>query len=226
MEIAVAQLLGKIEGQEDLASALIQHLPGENQRVAGEVLWRLLNHPNAEVRGIAYRFVRFLEDDLSLRRGASPLVNYVSEKQDSRDWELLIEKNLKGEIQADWQRIAEERLITSVVKRLLDILISFIVIFISAPLFVLLIVLLRLESRYDAPTLFITRRLGQGGKPFPYFRLNAMSIDPDSGSKYLGTIGLLLLSTGLDRLPTFINVLRGEMSLVGPHPLYLSQLDR
>lgn len=82
------------------------------------------------------------------------------------------------------------------------------------------------------PVLFRQKRPGLHGKPFTLYKLRTMTLerDPDGhflpDEKRLTPLGLFLRSSSLDELPELINVINGEMSLVGPRPLLMEYLDR
>lgn len=109
-------------------------------------------------------------------------------------------------------------------KRLLDIVLAAAGLGIAWPLVVLGAVAIRLESK--GPVLFRQRRVGQYGKQFQIFKLRTMTHQAETngpkftaaGDSRITTVGRLLRRTKIDELPQLINVLRGEMSLVGPRP--------
>ena len=116
-------------------------------------------------------------------------------------------------------------------KRIFDLLAALGLILIFAPLFLLVVLAARLTS--VGPVLFRTQRVGKGNKLFTMYKFRTMRIDtpqvathllkePD---QFLTPIGKLLRRTSLDELPQLINVLRGEMSLVGPRPALFNQDD-
>lgn len=82
------------------------------------------------------------------------------------------------------------------------------------------------------PILFKQTRPGLYGRPFQILKFRTMRIDPklgggiDSDAQRLTRVGLLLRKTSLDELPELWNVIRGDMSLVGPRPLLTQYLDR
>ncbi len=115
-------------------------------------------------------------------------------------------------------------------KRLLDITISLIALLVFAPLLLLIALLVRLQM--GAPVLFRQTRPGLGGKPFKMFKFRTMRDAYDAQGNLLPdaeritSLGQFLRRTSLDELPEFINVLKGEMSLVGPRPLLMQYLER
>jgi lipopolysaccharide/colanic/teichoic acid biosynthesis glycosyltransferase len=109
-------------------------------------------------------------------------------------------------------------------KRLLDILLGSFILWLILPLLILVYLLIQI---FDGPPfLFRQLRVGQGGKDFEVIKFRTMSLETTSvqGSFDMGSsvrvtrIGALLRRTKLDELPQFWNVVRGDMSLVGPRP--------
>ena len=109
-------------------------------------------------------------------------------------------------------------------KRILDIIGAAAALVIASPILFLCAVLVRLESR--GPAFFRQWRVGQNGKPFRVIKLRTMVHGADtqgpkitaSGDPRITTVGRFLRKTKLDELPQLFNVLRNEMSLVGPRP--------
>ncbi len=111
------------------------------------------------------------------------------------------------------------------VKRIMDILVSLTVLIVGAPLWLLISLLIRITS--PGPALFKQERIGQNGKPFTMIKYRSMRHDAEkiTGPKWadendprITPLGRFLRKTRLDEIPQFINVLKGEMSLVGPRP--------
>lgn len=132
------------------------------------------------------------------------------------------------------------------IKRLMDVVVSAVALLLLAPLFLLVALVVKLSSK--GPILFKQERLGQFGKPFTFLKFRSMYVNNDphihrefmkrviSGNhedegdsqkqKYykmtndprITRVGRFLRKTSLDELPQFFNVLRGDMSLVGPRP--------
>jgi lipopolysaccharide/colanic/teichoic acid biosynthesis glycosyltransferase len=117
----------------------------------------------------------------------------------------------------------------AMIKRAIDILGSLLAILLLGWLMVLIAVLVRLGSR--GPAVFRQRRAGRGGRPFTLYKFRTMRQDADpyapsprsEADARLTRLGKLLRRTSLDELPQFFNVLKGDMSLVGPRPLYERQ---
>ena len=115
-------------------------------------------------------------------------------------------------------------------KRLCDVFMSGLLILVLAPLFFTIAVCIRV--RMGPPVLFRQRRPGRGGVPFTLvkFRTMVSEIAPDgtklSDEERLSKLGRWLRATSLDELPELVNVLRGQMSLVGPRPLLMEYLPR
>ena len=118
-----------------------------------------------------------------------------------------------------------ESLDYAVLKRAFDITFSAFVLLITAPIFGLIALLVRLSS--PGPIFFSQERVGLNGKSFRMFKFRTMRQSPVSESDTLWTthgdsrrtpIGTFLRKTSLDELPQFINVLMGKMSVVGPRP--------
>lgn len=118
--------------------------------------------------------------------------------------------------------------------RLRDLLIGSVLVLMLAPVFALCALAVRWSSA--GPALFRQRRLGLGGKPFLLLKFrsmtqNAPELRNADGSAYTGgddprvtRVGRFLRKTSLDELPQLFNVLRGDMSLVGPRPDQVDQL--
>ena len=115
-----------------------------------------------------------------------------------------------------------------VIKRMLDIILSLFGILLLSPVYLVLFFLVR--SRLGTPVLFTQERPGQGGKIFRLYKFRTMTDERDSDGELLPDevrltrFGRLLRSTSLDELPEFFNILKGDMSFIGPRPLLVRYL--
>ena len=115
-------------------------------------------------------------------------------------------------------------------KRVLDLTLAIPAVIMLAPVMALVALMVRLKL--DAPVLFRQQRPGLYGHPFTILKFRTMTNTRDSQGSLLPDVerltpfGRFLRRTSLDELPALINVLRGEMSLVGPRPLLIRYLDR
>ena len=116
-------------------------------------------------------------------------------------------------------------------KRIFDLTMALVLMLILAPLLLLVVLAIRLTS--VGPVLFRTRRVGKNSRLFTMYKFSSMKADtpqvathllkkPD---QFLTPVGGILRRTSLDELPQLINVLRGDMSLVGPRPALFNQDD-
>jgi exopolysaccharide biosynthesis polyprenyl glycosylphosphotransferase len=133
--------------------------------------------------------------------------------------------------------------VSLMIKHLADRVIAALLLVLASPLLFLLALLVRLDS--PGPVLFRQRRAGINGRPFTLFKFRSMRRDAEQHQEELQAfnemsgpvfkmeddprvtrLGRFLRRHSLDELPQLLNVLRGEMSLVGPRPLPLSEVDR
>jgi lipopolysaccharide/colanic/teichoic acid biosynthesis glycosyltransferase len=116
------------------------------------------------------------------------------------------------------------------VKRLFDIISSAAGLIVISPLLVVLAVLVRLKL--GSPILFRQQRPGLGGKAFVIYKFRTMTDQRDASGNLLPdeqrlpAFGRFLRSTSFDELPELLNVLKGDMSIVGPRPLMMKYLSR
>lgn len=117
----------------------------------------------------------------------------------------------------------------SKIKRILDFIISLIALIVFSP--IMIIVAILVYVKLGSPIIFKQDRPGKDGKVFKMYKFRTML---DSYNKFgealpdeerLTTFGKILRSTSLDELPELINVIRGDMSLVGPRPLLVEYLE-
>ncbi|MCS7053698.1 MAG: sugar transferase [Ignavibacterium sp.] len=116
----------------------------------------------------------------------------------------------------------------SFIKRFTDIIISLFVLTISFPLFIIAMIAIKLDSK--GPVFFIHERTGLGGKPFKMIKFrgmidNALAHGPvltQENDPRITRVGKILRRTSFDEVPQFINVLIGNMSVIGPRPEMIS----
>lgn len=115
-----------------------------------------------------------------------------------------------------------------VIKRLLDLLLSLCGIIVLSPVYLVLWVLVRIKL--GKPALFTQERPGKDGKLFKLYKFRSMTSERDASGELLPDevrltrFGRLLRSTSLDELPELFNILKGDMSLIGPRPLLVRYL--
>jgi lipopolysaccharide/colanic/teichoic acid biosynthesis glycosyltransferase len=119
------------------------------------------------------------------------------------------------------------------VNRPLDLALAGVLLVVTAPLLALVALAIRLESR--GPVFYRQRRVGKDGRPFELLKLRTMVPGAESmgagiyvleGDPRITRVGRLLRRFSLDELPNLVNVVRGELALVGPRPTVQEQVDR
>ena len=119
------------------------------------------------------------------------------------------------------------------IRRAVDILVSSVVLLVSSPVIVLAMLAIRLES--PGPVIYSQRRAGRDGRVFDVLKLRTMvdgaehvgaGLAVDADDPRITRVGAFLRRTSLDELPNLLNVLRGEMSVIGPRPTLPAQVDR
>jgi lipopolysaccharide/colanic/teichoic acid biosynthesis glycosyltransferase len=117
--------------------------------------------------------------------------------------------------------------------RVLDVVVAAALLLVAAPLLALAALVIRLESR--GPVFYRQLRVGRDGEPFELWKLRTMVPGAESmgagiyvleGDPRITRTGRLLRRFSLDELPNLVNVLRGEMAIVGPRPTVQEQVDR
>ena len=120
----------------------------------------------------------------------------------------------------------------SLVKRIMDITLIIVTFPITLPIMAITAIAIRLESEGGA--MFIQNRVGQGGKEFKIYKFRSMCKDSEkdgaqfasSGDMRVTRIGKFIRKTRIDELPQFFNVLKGDMSLIGPRPEQKAFVDK
>ena len=116
------------------------------------------------------------------------------------------------------------------IKRLLDFTLSLCAIVVLSPVLVILAILVK--TKLGSPILFTQDRPGKDGKIFKMYKFRSMTDERDEDGNLLSdeirltSFGKKLRSTSLDELPELFNILKGDMSIVGPRPLLVEYLPR
>jgi undecaprenyl phosphate N,N'-diacetylbacillosamine 1-phosphate transferase len=117
-----------------------------------------------------------------------------------------------------------------IIKRGIDIVFSSIVLLVTAPIMLVLICLIKLESKGSA--FYIQKRVGRYGKVFNVYKLRTMYVNSEQNGGGVRTIdndpritriGKLIRSCSLDEFPQFYNILKGDMSYIGPRPISIEE---
>lgn len=116
-------------------------------------------------------------------------------------------------------------------KRLFDFVMSLIGIIVLSP--IILIVALAVKLTSPGPMLFKQRRIGKNNDEFQIYKFRTMRIDTpnvpthllENPEQWITPVGKFLRKTSLDELPQLFNILKGEMSIVGPRPALYNQID-
>lgn len=109
-------------------------------------------------------------------------------------------------------------------KRLFDLVFSLLALIVLSPVILLVAALVR--TFIGAPVLFKQQRPGYRGTPFFIYKFRTMKDGAESDAERLTRLGGILRALSLDELPELVNILRGEMSFVGPRPLLMEYLPR
>ncbi|ASG68537.1 lipid carrier--UDP-N-acetylgalactosaminyltransferase [Francisella halioticida] len=119
-----------------------------------------------------------------------------------------------------------------VIKKFMDLFLSLVGFILLSPIFILLIFFIKLDSK--GPVLFKQKRFGKNKKFFYIYKFRTMYVDTPKdmpthllldSSKCITKVGSFLRKTSLDELPQIINILKGDMSIVGPRPALWNQND-
>lgn len=110
-------------------------------------------------------------------------------------------------------------------KRLFDILVSFLGLIVCSPILIIVAIAVKVDSK--GPVLFKQKRIGKNGRVFNIYKFRSMCVGAENtgsgvysgkGDARVTRVGKFLRATSLDELPQFLNLLKGDMSLIGPRP--------
>jgi len=117
-------------------------------------------------------------------------------------------------------------------KRFYDTVLSFIGLIVLSPLFLVIMIFIKLDSK--GPILFKQKRIGRNKKNFYILKFRTMRIDTpkdtpthmlENPQQWITKVGKFLRKTSLDEMPQIINILKGDMSIIGPRPALWNQYD-
>jgi exopolysaccharide biosynthesis polyprenyl glycosylphosphotransferase len=217
----------KVNGKDDLLS---QHMPclGQYQRLPELIQTKGIEEVILAVESSDYREISSI---LNVLEDQSVIVKIIPDIHDIMRGSVKMTGifgtpliAINQEIMPAWQFS---------LKRLMDIVLSAIAVIILLPVYLTIGVLVKLTS--PGTVFFVQERIGHHGKPFNIIKFRTMCRDAEKNGPQLSSahdqritkIGKFLRKTRLDELPQFFNVLRGEMSLVGPRPerrFYIEQI--
>lgn len=111
-------------------------------------------------------------------------------------------------------------------KRIIDLLIAFVLLAVTAPLLIIIAIAIRLES--TGPILYRRRCVGMNGRPFDMLRFRTMVDTPShrTPDERLTPVGRFIRNYSLDELPLLLNVVWGDMSIIGPRPTEVTVVDQ
>ncbi len=174
---------------------------------------------------------KFIENIIAILEEAPVIIKIIPDMEDylighvkvSAIWHAPLIR-ISPELMPPWQRS---------IKRMMDIMASVIAIILLLPAYIIVGVGVKLSSR--GPILYSHERIGINGKPFIMYKFRSMFVDAEKNGPQLSSkndaritrFGLFLRKVRLDETPQFFNVLKGDMSLVGPRPerqFYIDQI--
>lgn len=156
--------------------------------------------------------------------------NDIYSREDELMAQYLKERNIKKANQIQKKVHPRTNVYSQYTKRILDAVISFLVIVVLLP--VLLLLSLFVLKNMGHPIIFKQTRMGKSGKEFNVLKFRSMTNERDENgdllpsSKRLTKFGLFIRKYSLDELPQFFNILKGDMSIIGPRPYPLFYFDR
>jgi len=129
-------------------------------------------------------------------------------------------------------KLGEKKMLYLYIKKIMDILLSFLAIILLSPMFLLLIIAIKIDSK--GPILFKQKRVGKNKEHFMIWKFRTMKIDTPKDTpthllkdpdQYITNVGKFLRKTSLDELPQIFNIASGKMSIIGPRPALWNQYD-
>lgn len=158
------------------------------------------------------------------RRGIMPLQEIIQCKLNGVEvldavafYEILQGKLMLEHLTPNWIIFSlgiRRASLVNLLKRFIDIVLSFVVLIIASPLLTLVALAIKLDS--PGPLFFKDRHIGDSEKPFLLYKFRSMTLNGEN--LHVTRVGRLLMRSGIDNLPQLYNVVKGDMSLVGPRP--------
>ncbi len=138
-------------------------------------------------------------------------------------YEVIFGKIPLNEVEETWllENIARKRPFYRFVKRCIDIILAAILFILTLPLIIIIALAISLTSR--GPIIYAHTRIGENGRPFTLYKFRSMIEDathrwPRENDRRITRVGRIIRRTHLDELPQLVNIIRGEVSFVGPRP--------
>ena len=160
--------------------------------------------------------------------------------------EVLEEKNIQTQEIAvkEIEKINDKKVVYKAIKRVFDIIFSLIGLVLLSPIFLIISVIIKLDSK--GPVFFVHSRIGEKGKPIGIYKFRTMvnnaedlikKFTPEQKEEFersyklendprITKIGNFLRKTSLDELPQILNILKGELSIIGPRPIIQAELEK
>jgi sugar transferase (PEP-CTERM system associated) len=225
----------QIRGQEDFAYDVVGFIDEDASRVMQSIGdWRVLGTPDDIERVVARHAVDRLVVAMSDRRGRLPVRALLRSKlrgirvEDANTvYERLTGKLLVEDLRPSWLIFSDDYSAsrwTRRSKRAFDVVLAMVGLVLSIPFMALTAIAVWLES--GSPVLYRQDRVGENGRVFTLYKFRSMRKDAEQGTpvwaqaedERVTLVGRFIRQTRLDELPQFWNVLRGDMSFIGPRP--------
>lgn len=156
--------------------------------------------------------------------------------------EIILDKNIV--LTEKNEKIIQNNIYSKYVKRAIDIIISFIGLIVLSPIFLVIGILIKIESK--GPVFFLHERIGKNGKKIKIYKFRTMVKNAEElfqkftleqlnefeknfklqNDPRVTKIGRMLRKSSIDELPQLLNVLKGELSLIGPRPVIKEELEK
>lgn len=142
-----------------------------------------------------------------------------------------IPDDLKNEKTEGYYKILEKKKVSLILKRIFDIIVSFILLIITSPIFIILAIMIKIESK--GPIFYRQERITQYGKTFKIFKFRTMVNNADKlgtlitldNDSRITKVGKMIRKLRLDEVPQLINILKGDMTFVGTRPEVKKYVD-